>query len=130
MSISLMFDFAVTECCVCGIAFAVPARFKQVLQETHRTFYCPNGHGQSYLGQTEVERLRDKLKTQNSELEVRTRALLNAQVAEAKLRKRIAGGVCPCCNRTFQNLARHMSAKHKSLGGRELSAAAEPKRLQ
>jgi hypothetical protein len=24
----------------------------------------------------------------------------------------VANGVCPCCNRTFQNLARHMAGKH------------------
>jgi hypothetical protein len=25
-------------------------------------------------------------------------------------------GVCPCCNRTFQQLARHMKAKHPGYG--------------
>lgn len=29
-----------------------------------------------------------------------------------RLKNRAAHGVCPCCNRTFQQLARHMSAKH------------------
>lgn len=29
-----------------------------------------------------------------------------------KTRKRIANGVCPCCHRTFQNLARHMAGQH------------------
>ena len=25
-------------------------------------------------------------------------------------------GTCPCCNRTFTNLARHMASKHKDVG--------------
>jgi hypothetical protein len=30
----------------------------------------------------------------------------------ARLRKRAKHGVCPCCKRTFQQLARHMKQKH------------------
>jgi hypothetical protein len=41
---------------------------------------------------------------------------INAQKkSEAELRriqKRTAAGVCPCCNRTFQQLARHMKTRH------------------
>ncbi|HEX9950777.1 MAG TPA: hypothetical protein VGB53_03340 [Rubricoccaceae bacterium] len=29
--------------------------------------------------------------------------------AHTRTKKRIAAGVCPCCNRTFQDLARHMA---------------------
>jgi DNA repair exonuclease SbcCD ATPase subunit len=29
-----------------------------------------------------------------------------------KLRTRAAAGVCPCCGRTFKQLARHMQSKH------------------
>lgn len=29
-----------------------------------------------------------------------------------RTRNRIAAGVCPCCNRTFQNLADHMRTLH------------------
>lgn len=25
---------------------------------------------------------------------------------------RVKNGVCPCCNRSFQNLKRHMNTKH------------------
>lgn len=28
------------------------------------------------------------------------------------LRNRAAAGVCPCCNRTFEQLGRHMTTKH------------------
>lgn len=29
-----------------------------------------------------------------------------------EIKKRVGNGVCPCCNRTFENLSRHMSCKH------------------
>lgn len=29
-----------------------------------------------------------------------------------KTKKRVSNGVCPCCNRTFKQLARHMENKH------------------
>jgi len=32
--------------------------------------------------------------------------------ALAKERKRVGNGTCPCCNRSFTNLQRHMATKH------------------
>ncbi|WP_159103999.1 hypothetical protein [Rhodopseudomonas sp. B29] len=29
-----------------------------------------------------------------------------------KIKNRVGHGVCPCCNRTFANLARHMAGEH------------------
>lgn len=29
-----------------------------------------------------------------------------------KTKKRLAGGVCPCCNRSFVSLAKHMASQH------------------
>jgi hypothetical protein len=29
-----------------------------------------------------------------------------------KTQRRVASGVCPCCTRSFQNLARHMDGEH------------------
>ena len=40
----------------------------------------------------------------------RSRSAIKGQLTRAK--RRISKGVCPCCNRTFQNLANHISEKH------------------
>ena len=40
-----------------------------------------------------------------------TGLLTIAQTCEA-LQYRVGHGVCPCCNRTFGDLYRHMSTKH------------------
>lgn len=81
-------------------------------------FYCPAGHGQSYT-KSEVTRLREKLEDEKKNAEFwrkradeadRSKAAIKGQLT--KERKRVGNGVCPCCNRTFQNVARHMASKH------------------
>lgn len=34
-----------------------------------------------------------------------------------RLKKRIAAGVCPCCNRSFANLREHMAGQHPDFTG-------------
>jgi hypothetical protein len=107
------------ECCNCGTLFAMPAiLYRRARADAEVWFYCPNGHKQHYT-ETEVQRLRAKLDEQTrvatSALERARRAEEGEQKAvdEAKrLKKRVQAGVCTCCNRTFQNLARHMKTKH------------------
>lgn len=104
------------ECIECGVVFAFTGYFYNERVKDHRTFYCPNGHRQSYMHESEAEKnarlLREEQKrhqrtiTRNNELAEEKAKL------ERKLR-RVDKGVCPACNRTFSNLARHMACKHK-----------------
>lgn len=110
----------VTEvCCNCGIAFGMPSNLVRVLRDDpEKSFYCPNGHGQHYReprtekqlkqAQQEAERLRTQL-TQKDSINAQLEGVIKRQ--KAKL-DRVEKGVCPCCNRTFKNLARHMENKH------------------
>lgn len=106
------------ECCNCGITFAMPDFMMRRLRTDGGSFYCPNGHGQHYT-KTEVMRLREKLDEQTRVATSMAERARSAEAAEQKvtnemkrLKKRASAGVCPCCNRTFQALARHMKAKH------------------
>ena len=117
--LSLSLD-AIT-CCQegCGITFAAPESWIRKRREDHVWWYCPNGHTQHFPGETEAEKLKKQLAARGAELD-RVRADRDAQIRTitsmkgqaTKLRKRVAAGVCPCCKRTFQNLARHMSGQH------------------
>jgi DNA repair exonuclease SbcCD ATPase subunit len=93
----------------------MPKELDQKLRENHKEFYCPNGHKQWYVGESEAEKLRRELKRKEQEVADQVRARLQAQSdldkAERKL-KRVAKGVCPCCNRSFANLHKHMETKH------------------
>jgi hypothetical protein len=116
MSIMLNQYFEIQHCCNCGVAFAIPLDLYNILRQTKRSFYCPNGHGQSFTAQTEAERLQ-KLLDQETACRLNEEAL--RETAERKLRrlqKRIHSGVCPCCQRSFDNLRSHMDTKHKDYG--------------
>jgi hypothetical protein len=97
------------------------------LRKNGHEFFCLWGHGQVFRpGKTDLEKMqeeldaitrqRDRARQENARLaedvaaaERRARA---AKGQATKLRKRAAAGVCPCCNRTFQQLASHMAEKH------------------
>lgn len=124
-------DMETETCCDCGVLFAMPASLIRNLRKTKRSFFCPNGHSQSYVGKTEAEKLREQLEAKERELE-RERLRTNAARAEAQMaensrrvtkghltrvKNRIKHGVCPCCNRQFKNLQRHMENKHPDYVG-------------
>jgi hypothetical protein len=112
-------------CCNCFTHFAMDKDLNQRLRSTGGTFYCPNGHGQVYT-ESEVQRLQKQLNSTKKQLtwaeEIATRARLEAKTVKrekaaikgqlTKTRNRIANGVCPCCHRTFKQLAAHMNNKH------------------
>lgn len=114
------------ECTECTAHIALTKDFERVLRDSHKNFYCPNGHAQHFPAESEAERLRKAL--YQSELE-KARLSQKASAAQterdamalkqerlereaARLKKRAAEGVCPCCTRTFSQLQRHMKAKH------------------
>lgn len=108
-----------TEQCICGIVFGLPERIQQDRRNDGGTFYCPMGHPLSYT-KPKIKELQDKLDAAERLMRAAKCEALNAQAkqveAEKKLAqqtKRVCAGVCPCCSRTFTNLARHMATKHK-----------------
>ncbi len=84
------------------------------------SFYCGYGHAQVFAvgesEETKLRRERDRLKQENARLEEETSQARvvaeKAQRAEKRLKKRMAAGTCPCCQRTFSNMATHMKRQH------------------
>ena len=54
-----MDDSHTETCCVCGIKFCMSKEHSDMLRRTKRTFYCPSGHGQSYMGETYKQKLEN-----------------------------------------------------------------------
>lgn len=108
-------------CCNCGIVFAMPQFFRKQKIDLGGNFYCPSGHSQHFTKPT-VTRLQEEIDAKARELRQAKCDLLNVQNAKAAVEKakaesdrqlaRAKNGVCPCCNRTFTNLHRHMKTKH------------------
>ena len=106
------------DCGNCGGTFAINQTYHQQCYETGKgLFACPycytkwGWENRGLLQQTqkelaaEKERLRLALARENQERAEKNRL--------ASKLKRVDRGVCPQCNRTFSNLARHMACKHK-----------------
>ncbi len=112
----------VTEtCCTCGLLFAMTSAFTAECrrQTESKSFYCPNGHGQWYTGESseaKTLRLQKELEAAKLEKQFTEQRLVNEQLRHSKELKRIErrshAGVCQKCHRTFNNVARHMKSKH------------------
>ena len=114
------------ECPVCGVVHAFPDKFdEQALKHSReapgetRSIYCPNGHCWSYLGKNESQKLQERLDRERAKAArlaaERDQAEASARAykgAATRARNRSKNGVCPCCNRTFKALARHMRSQH------------------
>jgi protein-arginine kinase activator protein McsA len=101
--------------CWCGVAFAIPEERHEWMQRSSKnSCYCPNGHSFHYTNSLETqlqrERQRHQATTELLRAEERSHQATRGHLTRAK--KRAAAGVCPCCHRTFKQLARHMQAKH------------------
>lgn len=109
------------DCGSCGGIYAINERYRGYRQENGGFWNCP--YCQSSWGfrkdGTELERAKRELE---AERQRRTAALARANEAdearrhaEAELQRhktRTQNGVCPCCKRTFKQLAAHMKTKH------------------
>lgn len=115
-------------CCRCKTDIYLPDSLYEVaLKSPDVWFWCAYGHKQHFTEgeseETKLRRERDRLAQQVAEKddairfqrELREAAERSAAAARGqvtKLKKRAGAGVCPCCNRTFLALQKHMSQKH------------------
>lgn len=119
-------------CPSCGVTYALPERLVMDRREKGGEWYCPNGHALGF-SKTDADRLREDAAKLRAKLDDEKRntdwwkqrnqeARKEAEHQEArangykgaltKFKKRVGNGVCPCCNRTFVDLGRHMETKH------------------
>ena len=125
-------DLEVLVCPTCAVLYAAPERLIDDRRErgAGHYVYCPNGHNIHWPGPTEADKLRKRLRlAEDSEARAKAardqaEASARAQKAAAtrarnqrdKDRTRVANGVCPCCNRSFKDLRRHMASQHPDYG--------------
>lgn len=131
-----MTEFVEEICCwkECRISFGIEAGRHAQLKRNGEQFFCTNGHHQYYpRGKSVEQKLREELEQERQRAqraeqrvaerddavrEARDEAEHQKHRANAykgqvtKIRKRVGAGICPCCNRSFANLARHMAGQH------------------
>lgn len=127
-------ELAVLTCPVCAITYAIPQQLKESAQKYNRTteprnhwsWCCPMGHVLSFPGKNREQQLRDDLDRERSRsgrmaaqrdqarasAKAHKGAATRARNQRDRIGKRVKAGVCPCCNRTFKQLRRHMKSQH------------------
>jgi len=106
--------------CWCGIAVGIPENLHRHAHDAKGvTVYCPLGHGFGWSNNFEAQLKREQQRHEATRdlLTAEQRAHSNTRGQVTKLKKRVAAGVCPCCHRSFQNLARHMAGQHPEYVG-------------
>lgn len=122
------------ECCSCSLVFGLTTDFVKRRRNDHRTFYCPGCRTSQRWDQESIVE-REKRLRKNTETQLQrerashdqtkaslTTAKLQRSAAKGQLTKvknRVGKGVCPCCNRTFANLQRHMTGQHPDFAATE-----------
>jgi len=124
------------NCGVCGVLFGLEDSFDNARRADGVNFRCPNGHIIGYQNNTDKQQIA-RLKAEKQQLEnqrqlaeeKRIRAENDAKIfreeafksteknkrlrtAIKKKSLRIKNGLCPHCDRSFENLQRHMVSKH------------------
>ena len=113
------------QCGTCGVWHAFPETIYDHCRREGGFWHCPNGHSRGWkdgADNTELQQLRrerDRLKQDaarlNDDLAEQARRAAAAEKKVIQIRKRAAAGLCPCCNRTFSNVQRHMQTKHPNV---------------
>lgn len=103
-------------CDGCGIPYGLPEGFIEQRREDHQAWTCPNGCRRHFKpGMSDKQKLANE-QARNTALQDQLSAAIregeSIRVTLLRDRARFANSVCPCCNRSFENVRRHMTTKH------------------
>ena len=133
--VDLSVHLTAIECGSCAMSFAVPAAFYRNCRDEGQSFRCPNPRclwpTQSYKKTTNAA-LQEQLDSAKRRAAFEIKSRIGAQRREehqrrrastykghlTRTKKRISAGLCPRCDRTFENLSHHMHTTHPDYGGK------------
>lgn len=129
-TIQFTHDYELVTCGAdgCDQSFGMHARFYAQTRRTGETWYCPKGHPRVWRGETTEQKLRKaeaQLVSTQDQLRASAEEAERIRQALVRDRHRFANGVCPCCNRSFENVARHMRSQHPDYDVTRIEATAE-----
>lgn len=119
----------VVNCCGCGGTYAMAADYLDKRQRDGGSWQCPYCRMGTAYCETETDKLKKALERQKEStayqrrekeeylqqrntLERSRNGMKGVLVREQNKLARIRNGVCPCCNRHFKNVKRHMDSQH------------------
>jgi hypothetical protein len=72
------------NCPSCGLSFGFPKEVEKLWRESHKQFFCPNGHSMSWTGESPSEKEHRLRKEKVEELETKLAAALKELEAQKK----------------------------------------------
>jgi len=103
-----------TNCCVCGVRIYFDDNFYYFLENTHKSFYCLNGHSQSFVSKSDAEIQKDINKIIKEESNKRIDEL--KQEIQLLRDKSIHCSICGEFFKSTFSLNRHKKKIHKKTG--------------
>lgn len=115
-ALQLAVSLTSVDCGQCGGTYAINERFRKQCEDDGRSWHCPYCQtGWGFSGNGALQKAEKELAAERQRKLDALSRLNEAEAREAKVLrklKRVQRGVCPECNRTFNDLARHMACKH------------------
>ncbi len=95
------------RCCNCGTVFTMSEHLEVLRRGDHDTFYCPNGHPQSWVKKPTANEKRIKFLEEDKAKWIKTCCELREEVRELQKEP------CPICGEMFTSVNGHMARMHK-----------------
>lgn len=118
--LQLAVQLAEINCGQCGGVYAITETFRNSKWQKGGGWHCPYCQvSWGYFKDNENARLKRDLEDEKKRKDAALaraneteRNLAQALRREKLIKHRVAAGTCPCCKRTFKQLAAHMNRKH------------------
>ena len=99
------------ECPVCHVWHAIPESMETRMKRNGESAYCPNGHSWLFIDD-KAARLEKENTALQHRLDIAKQEAAEEFRKRTRLERRIKAGICPCCQRHFTNVERHIKTKH------------------
>jgi hypothetical protein len=125
---SIIETFHVVACYTCGVRFGITRElYNRAVRDATGSVHCPAcGKMMCWIesdAQRKIKELENKLLWEAGEVsrqkearEAVEKSLHATMGVVTRLKRRIGSGTCPCCKRTFRQLAAHIANKHPGFG--------------
>lgn len=125
-TLTLNTTFIQEDCCRCHANYCLTQDFVDRAHKQGGSWYCPYCGTKQHYSKTENQKLKDEIKRRerllaserarldqvNADLKFTKNSLRAQKAAKTRIKNRVSKGICPCCNRYFINLHKHMENKH------------------
>lgn len=118
-------ELTTMNCGECGGTYAINERYRQQCYDKGTSWTCPYcecgwgyaaNNGRHAALKRELREANNRADRHQVEAREQRQRATSISRSYQRVRDRVKNGVCPCCNRTFENLARHMKTKHPDYG--------------